>query len=352
MADDRNIKIDISAEDKSANAFGLLEQRLRNMKKQLSGVELAAKTLAGAGAVGAFTYIGRQLQQMADRAAEVATQFREGQIGAAEMSMEIAKAIPLLGSLVSAGRGIREAITGEDYRAGLDAKRINDAAQRQDAATAAMVARHEATRKAIEMESRSLHLRRLRDPAERMREERRLDFMESIDPITRELQNRNLAPGRRAQLAKLFELMSRNYYDGLADEIDSRAIHDMGRKAAQRIQGWVIRAQSLAIDAIQSVRQMRAPEDPRPWTFLQASLRKAIESRAGAAHPGFASLDQGRFTGGLREQRIAEHQKTAADQTRRAADQAAQAVKELRAINGMLERLTQGGVSLVPVFPG
>lgn len=72
------------------------------------------KALSGRGAFGGITMLLNETDNALKKAVELQTQYKLGAISAGEMADELAKSIPILGHIYSAGRSIHELISGEE----------------------------------------------------------------------------------------------------------------------------------------------------------------------------------------------------------------------------------------------
>ena len=97
---------------------------MKDLDKQAGGRSQLKKTFElfkGGGAIAGLTLGARALEEMTEKAAELADQFRHGEIAAGDLVEELAKATPVLGSIFKAGRNIRGILFGDNPEA--DAKR-------------------------------------------------------------------------------------------------------------------------------------------------------------------------------------------------------------------------------------
>lgn len=124
-------KIDLSLAQNKLS-FGGLETEIEksmakasaNMRREASAIERSLKSLGtteeetknlfkGFGQLTILSYLSAGLKKMGDTAAEMATKLRLGEVATEDLIIKVAEGIPIIGKFVEAGRGIREAITGE-----------------------------------------------------------------------------------------------------------------------------------------------------------------------------------------------------------------------------------------------
>src|SRR5687768_13054199 len=88
-------------------------KRLKGQFGEESALGNIGKLLTGAGAVAGITLIGRALSDASAKAVELKDAFNAGTIGAGELADQLARSVPILGQLYTAGRNLRELFTGE-----------------------------------------------------------------------------------------------------------------------------------------------------------------------------------------------------------------------------------------------
>lgn len=81
-----------------------------NTERSLGPVRQLQSLLYGKDLINSF---GEALARLGNAAEDMATKFRLGKAAAGELFEELAKKLPIIGNFVEAGRGIREALTGE-----------------------------------------------------------------------------------------------------------------------------------------------------------------------------------------------------------------------------------------------
>lgn len=95
---------------------------LTGLKKSLgedSAFGLGVKTLAGAGAIAGVGLLARGLADVTGKAAQLKAEFEAGKKSAGEVADELARSVPVLGQIYTAGRNIRELATGEQAAAAM-----------------------------------------------------------------------------------------------------------------------------------------------------------------------------------------------------------------------------------------
>jgi hypothetical protein len=120
------------------------ESVFKTLKKNLgeeSTLGNVAKAIRGAGAIAGIGAIAFTLERATTRARELQSQFNEGKINAREMGVELAKSIPVLGSIVTAGENINDWFTGN--------KTYLETVQQQDALHASILEKMRAMREHI-----------------------------------------------------------------------------------------------------------------------------------------------------------------------------------------------------------
>lgn len=146
----KEVKAVISAENASEDAIKQFETRIDQMKAHVAsaghqagesfienlksevGRSSAAHELIeifrGAGPAIAIGLAAHETKELAEGFEKAVDEFREGKITTGEMADQLARSIPILGDIYSAGRAIREIFTGEE--AAIAA--INEQAERLD----------------------------------------------------------------------------------------------------------------------------------------------------------------------------------------------------------------------------
>jgi hypothetical protein len=92
---------------------GRVERRAGDLAKQLTSGDVGGSLLK----IGRIYYanvIGEGLKRMGDAAAEFGQKIRLGTASTGELIEKVAEGIPIIGRFIEAGRGIHEAITGEN----------------------------------------------------------------------------------------------------------------------------------------------------------------------------------------------------------------------------------------------
>jgi len=118
MADEvvKKVTVKVGAEDNSKGVLEQLGDRLDKIKRTFGGRGLLkelTEVAVGGGAVAGLSFITRSINDMATRFAELDKLMKESGASAAQISVELGKSLPIIGSLVSAGQTIREILTGE-----------------------------------------------------------------------------------------------------------------------------------------------------------------------------------------------------------------------------------------------
>lgn len=125
MAESREINIRVSARDETGGVFAAVGRKMRDLvgaapsgpigakgieEALLGGSDRGLKGLIRGGAVG---FIGEKLDAFTEKGAEMAEQFRQGEISTSDMAGDLLRATPILGSFVRGWDNIQEAITGD-----------------------------------------------------------------------------------------------------------------------------------------------------------------------------------------------------------------------------------------------
>ena len=118
---------------------GLLKQLKAGFGEE-SGLGLAMKTMAGAGAVAGISMIGNAVREATGKAVELRDAFNAGKISAAELPGEIAKSLPIVGGFASGMENVLELFTGAKAAAAA----LTAEAKAQDMVTESLGARMKA----------------------------------------------------------------------------------------------------------------------------------------------------------------------------------------------------------------
>lgn len=76
-----------------------------------------AKIAQGGGAILGLSIVGKELNEVTEKAVKLKEEFQTGQKSAGDIAEELAKSLPVFGGFISAGRNIRELFTGEQAAA-------------------------------------------------------------------------------------------------------------------------------------------------------------------------------------------------------------------------------------------
>ena len=98
----------------SGNALRDTLNELKSTFGRGSTFGMAMQTMKGVGPAMGLTVALHELDALSGKAVELSNAFHEGKIGAAEMTEELAKQIPILGQAWELGRNIREMWTHQD----------------------------------------------------------------------------------------------------------------------------------------------------------------------------------------------------------------------------------------------
>lgn len=119
MADTKAITIPIEAKDRTKKGLDDTKKSVDGFFKSLKGglgeesaFGNAFKLLNGAGAVAGLALAGRELNKLADKAAELNKEYRDGSKSAGEVAEELAKSLPVFGEVIAAGRTFRGILDG------------------------------------------------------------------------------------------------------------------------------------------------------------------------------------------------------------------------------------------------
>jgi len=113
---EQKLNIVVGGEDRSKPAFKSVAQSLSDLKKTAGeGGQLGefAKMARGAGAVAGIALAARTLTDLTGKAVSFRDAMREGSMSAGDVADQLARSIPVLGSIYAAGRNLRELITGQ-----------------------------------------------------------------------------------------------------------------------------------------------------------------------------------------------------------------------------------------------
>lgn len=132
----RDVEIILRARDEASRVFPGIERGLDSLKTKFgrgSVFQESFELLKGAGAVAGVALAANMLKNVAAEAEQVVTKFRMGETSARDVSFELAKSVPILGSLVSSGQSFVEILTGAGAKARLAAKEFEAFAKASDA---------------------------------------------------------------------------------------------------------------------------------------------------------------------------------------------------------------------------
>jgi hypothetical protein len=120
MAETREVKIRVGAETTGGGQVDTLREKIEKLnhsvKAEFGGRSIfkdLGELAVGGGAVAGLSFLTARFAEAAKQAEEIATQFRRGELAAGDFVDRLARAVPILGNIYSAGRAIREMLTGE-----------------------------------------------------------------------------------------------------------------------------------------------------------------------------------------------------------------------------------------------
>ncbi|HQY89236.1 MAG TPA: hypothetical protein PK402_11300, partial [Tepidisphaeraceae bacterium] len=118
----QSLEVLIKAIDGYSPTFGKFGNDLDTMKQKLSSLDSQfgessnfgkmMKIMQGGGAAAGLNMAGRVLEDVTGKAIELRDALDAGEITAGEMADELARSVPILGNIYSAGANIHELITG------------------------------------------------------------------------------------------------------------------------------------------------------------------------------------------------------------------------------------------------